>query len=72
LFADDGRSCGQAVEDSDRGVRRRRQLDLLQRNDDRLHQILRLGDPASHYQVKYLTSICSFNSIKTHKTCFVW
>ena len=48
---DDGRAGGQAPEDSDRGVRRRRKLDLLEGHDGRLHQILRLGNSTSHHQV---------------------
>jgi hypothetical protein len=51
FFPDDGGFGGQAAEDSDHRMRRSRQLDLLQGDDGGLHQVLRLGDVASHHQV---------------------
>jgi len=60
LFADDGRFGGQVAEDSDHRVRRGGQLDLLQGDDGGLHQVLRLGNVASHHQV-YSIRNCSGN-----------
>ena len=53
---DAGNSDRQVAQDSDRGVRGRRQLGLQQGDGPRVLQVLHLGDCASYHQVRRISA----------------